>query len=45
MSLQYSKSESTLEDALEVLLENDVIAYVSQIYDLLKSVRALITAM
>ena len=28
-----SKSESTLEDALEVLLENDVIAYVLQIYD------------
>jgi VWFA-related protein len=28
-----SKSESTLQDALEVLLENDVIAYVLQIYD------------
>ena len=28
-----SKSESTLEDALEVLLGNDVIAYVLQIYD------------
>lgn len=28
-----SKSESTLEDALNVLLENDVIAYVLQIYD------------
>lgn len=28
-----SKSESTLEEALEVLLENDVIAYVLQIYD------------
>ena len=28
-----SKSESTLEDALEVLMENDVIAYVLQIYD------------
>jgi Ca-activated chloride channel homolog len=28
-----SKSESTLEDALEVLLANDVIAYVLQIYD------------
>jgi len=28
-----SKSESTLEDALDVLLENDVIAYVLQIYD------------
>ena len=28
-----SKSESTLEDALEALLENDVIAYVLQIYD------------
>lgn len=28
-----SKSESTLEDALEVLLRNDVIAYVLQIYD------------
>lgn len=28
-----SKSESTLEDALGVLLENDVIAYVLQIYD------------
>lgn len=28
-----SKSESTLEDAMEVLLENDVIAYVLQIYD------------
>jgi VWFA-related protein len=28
-----SKSESTLEDALEVLLQNDVIAYVLQIYD------------
>jgi len=28
-----SKSESTLEDGLEVLLQNDVIAYVLQIYD------------
>jgi VWFA-related protein len=28
-----SKSESTLEDALQVLLQNDVIAYVLQIYD------------
>lgn len=28
-----SKSESTLEDALETLLQNDVIAYVLQIYD------------
>jgi VWFA-related protein len=28
-----SKSESTLEDALAVLLQNDVIAYVLQIYD------------
>jgi len=28
-----SKSESTLEDALDMLLENDVIAYVLQIYD------------
>jgi VWFA-related protein len=28
-----SKSESNLEDALEVLLQNDVIAYVLQIYD------------
>lgn len=28
-----ARSESTLEDALEVLLENDVIAYVLQIYD------------
>jgi VWFA-related protein len=28
-----SQSESTLEDALEVLLQNDVIAYVLQIYD------------
>ena len=28
-----SKSESTMEDALEVLLANDVIAYVLQIYD------------
>jgi VWFA-related protein len=28
-----SKSESTLEDAMEVLLQNDVIAYVLQIYD------------
>jgi len=28
-----SKSESSLEDALEVLLENDVIAYVLQMYD------------
>ncbi len=28
-----SKSETTLEDALEVLLQNDVIAYVLQIYD------------
>ncbi len=28
-----SKSESTLEDVLEVLLQNDVIAYVLQIYD------------
>jgi VWFA-related protein len=28
-----SKSESTMEDAMEVLLENDVIAYVLQIYD------------
>ena len=28
-----SKSESTMEDALEALLENDVIAYVLQIYD------------
>jgi VWFA-related protein len=28
-----SKSESTLEDALEALLQNDVIAYVLQIYD------------
>jgi VWFA-related protein len=28
-----SKSESTLDDALEVLLQNDVIAYVLQIYD------------
>ena len=28
-----SKSESTLADALEVLLQNDVIAYVLQIYD------------
>jgi VWFA-related protein len=28
-----SKSESTLEDALELLLQNDVIAYVLQIYD------------
>src|SRR5207245_11596064 len=28
-----SKSESTLEDALEVLLQHDVIAYVLQIYD------------
>jgi Ca-activated chloride channel homolog len=28
-----SKSESTLEDALEVLLANDVIAYFLQIYD------------
>ena len=28
-----SKSESTLEDALEVLLQNDVIAYVLQIFD------------
>src|SRR5262249_25675417 len=28
-----SKSESRLEDALEVLLQNDVIAYVLQIYD------------
>ncbi len=28
-----SKSESTLEDALDVLLANDVIAYVLQIYD------------
>jgi len=27
------KSESSLEDALEVLLQNDVIAYVLQIYD------------
>lgn len=28
-----SKSESAMEDALEALLENDVIAYVLQIYD------------
>src|SRR5262249_4656461 len=28
-----SRSESTLEDALEVLLQNEVIAYVLQIYD------------
>ncbi|HKF23480.1 MAG TPA: VWA domain-containing protein [Candidatus Angelobacter sp.] len=28
-----AKSESSLEDALEVLLQNDVIAYVLQIYD------------
>ncbi len=28
-----SKSESTLEDAMEVLLQGDVIAYVLQIYD------------
>ena len=28
-----SRSESTLENALEVLLQNDVIAYVLQIYD------------
>ena len=28
-----SRSESTLEDALEVLLQHDVIAYVLQIYD------------
>jgi VWFA-related protein len=28
-----SKSESTLEDAMEALLQNDVIAYVLQIYD------------
>lgn len=28
-----SKSESSLEDALEALLQNDVIAYVLQIYD------------
>ena len=28
-----SRSESTLEDSLEVLLQNDVIAYVLQIYD------------
>jgi VWFA-related protein len=28
-----SKSESTMADALEALLENDVIAYVLQIYD------------
>jgi VWFA-related protein len=28
-----SKSESTMEDALEALLQNDVIAYVLQIYD------------
>jgi VWFA-related protein len=28
-----SKSESTLEDAMEILLQNDVIAYVLQIYD------------
>src|SRR5207302_8451234 len=28
-----SQSESTLDDALEVLLQNDVIAYVLQIYD------------
>jgi VWFA-related protein len=28
-----AKSESTMEDALEVLLQNDVIAYVLQIYD------------
>jgi len=28
-----SRSESTLQDALEVLLQNDVIAYVLQIYD------------
>jgi VWFA-related protein len=28
-----SRSESTLEDALEALLQNDVIAYVLQIYD------------
>jgi len=28
-----SKSESTMEDALEALLENDVIVYVLQIYD------------
>jgi Ca-activated chloride channel homolog len=28
-----SKSESTLDDAMEVLLQNDVIAYVLQIYD------------
>ena len=28
-----SQSESTLEDAMEVLLQNDVIAYVLQIYD------------
>lgn len=28
-----SKSESTLENAMEVLLQNDVIAYVLQIYD------------
>jgi VWFA-related protein len=28
-----SRSESSLEDALDVLLENDVIAYVLQIYD------------
>jgi VWFA-related protein len=28
-----SRSESSLEDALEVLLQNDVIAYVLQIYD------------
>lgn len=28
-----SRSESTLEDAMEVLLQNDVIAYVLQIYD------------
>src|SRR5215469_13530000 len=28
-----SQSESTMEDALEALLENDVIAYVLQIYD------------
>ena len=28
-----SKSESTLEQAMEVLLENDVIAYILQIYD------------
>jgi VWFA-related protein len=28
-----SRSESTIEDALDVLLQNDVIAYVLQIYD------------